>query len=568
MRNRRRLLRHCLFLGLMGACGSPPSPPTPTLPVHTATPTGPPPVISSVIKDKDVPGRYERVDLTVSLNATYDNPFDSQQIALSATFFSPAGRNWEIPGFWDGKSWRLRFTPGEVGDWRYVVRLRDKYGTVDTQHATFSVTDSDHHGWLQVASWHNSSLSSRYLVYHDGTPCYGVGHCEAFTLDDAGWDADNELRTLSRMRENGENLVVWWPHYNFTFFRNGPTDFDRIDMELIDTYLASAERLGITVVYTIWDHNLLRGEGHPWGGGSWQQNGFRHITPNAADFFTDEESWKAQENFYRYLIARWGYSPSIIWQTVSELNGTSAGANQDAWHAKINDYFVRNDPYRHPTTASLSGDQDWPAGFTVTDIPQVHLYEAQKDPAAMGDSVARWTKRMWDVAPRPNVVGEFGTTNRSLDERLLHNGIWSALTSGAAITPLRWSDRGSWGPTSAKLMIQLKHFSAFVADIPFPSLDLQPAHPAVTGENLFVQGLASSTYALIWVQDRQQDGARSDIVLTLPGLDDGAYTARPFNTWTGEELPTIPATVQGRTLTVAIPEFERDIALKVVASGR
>ena len=97
---------------------------------------------------------------------------------------------------------------------------------------------------------------------------------------------------------------------------------------------------------------------------------------------------------------RWGYSPSIIWQTVSELNGTSAGANQDAWHAKINDYFVRNDPYRHPTTASLSGDQNWPAGFAVTDIPQVHLYEAQKDPVAMGDSVARWTRQMWDLSPR------------------------------------------------------------------------------------------------------------------------------------------------------------------------
>ena len=80
------------------------------------------------------------------------------------------------------------------------------------------------------------------------------------------------------------------------------------------------------------------------------------MTPNAADFFTDKESWRWQENLYRYIIARWGYSPAILWMTVSELDGTSAGSQQDAWHAKINAYFVRNDPYRHPTTASLSGD--------------------------------------------------------------------------------------------------------------------------------------------------------------------------------------------------------------------
>src|SRR6187431_309521 len=78
---------------------------------------------------------------------------------------------------------------------------------------------------------------------------------------------------------------------------------------------------------------------------------------------------------------------------------------------KINDYFVRNDPYRHPTTASLAGDKFWPAGYAVADIPQMHVYAAQKDALKMGDSIADWTARMWQEQARPNVVGEFGTTN-------------------------------------------------------------------------------------------------------------------------------------------------------------
>jgi len=381
-----------------------------------------------------------------------------------------------VPGFWDGRdTWKVRFTPDETGEWRYAVHVRDRFGTADSKQGSFDVAASDRHGWLQVASWRDPKLSSRYLVYHDGTPFYGVGRCEAFTLGDARTNADGDLNTLKRMHENGENLVVWWPHYSYTFFSNSATNYERVDMQLIDSYLASAERLGITVVYTIWDHNLLRGAGHPWGAGDWGRNGFRQLTPNAADFFTDEQSWHWQENLYRYIIARWGYSPAILWMTVSELDGTSAGSQQDAWHAKINDYFVRNDPYRHPTTASLSGDKFWPAGYAVTDIPQMHVYAAQKDALKMGDSIADWTARMWQEQARPNVVGEFGTTNSRIDPPLVHNGIWAGLSSGAAITPLRWSDRGAWGRTRDSVMAQLHNLSTFVADIPFPALDLKPA---------------------------------------------------------------------------------------------
>ena len=99
-----------------------------------------------------------------------------------------------------------------------------------------------------------------------------------------------------------------------------------VDLLLIDSYLASAERLGMVLVYTVWHHDLLRGPEHQWGRGNWDLNGFRKVTPNAADFFADAESWRWQENLYRYIIARWGYSPAIMWMTVSELNGTSVGS--------------------------------------------------------------------------------------------------------------------------------------------------------------------------------------------------------------------------------------------------
>jgi hypothetical protein len=566
MNKRRRFLQAALTLGLglLAGCAAPSATLTPTAPPASPSPAGPPPSLGSVTADRDTPGRYERIELAVPVTATYENAYNSRQVALGAVFQAPSGAAWEIPGFWDGRdAWRVRFTPSETGTWRYRIQLRDQVGTAESAEGSFSVGDSDRHGWLQVASWRDPALSARYLAYHDGTPFYGVGHCEAFTLGDARMDANGDLNMLKRMREHGENLVVWWPHYNFTFFRDSIRTFDRTDTQLIDAYLASAERLGVAVVYTIWDHNLLRGDGHPWGQGRWNTNGFRTLTPRAEDFFSDPQSWEWQENFYRYLIARWGYSPSIIWMTVSELDGTSAGDQQDAWHARINEFFVRNDPYRHPTTASLSGDKSWPAGFGVTDIPQVHVYAEQKDALKMGDSVARWTSEMWESQTRPNVVGEFGTTNSRIDELLVHTSIWAALASGAAITPLRWSDRGSWHRTSAKIMAQIGYIGRFMADVPFLTIDLKPAQVSVTGANLAALGLSSDEYAIVWVQDRQPGAARADGTLAMSGLSDGPYRARPFDTWAGEWLPELSADASGGALTLALPAFQGDLALTI-----
>jgi hypothetical protein len=568
------------LLALLAACATPTTPATPVpaapaataaaiapLPTTAATPTaaGVPPRVGAIAADRATVGRYERIELTAALTATYDNPYDQAQVALSASFQAPSGATREVPGFWDGRdAWKVRFTPDQIGAWRYTVHVRDRFGMADSAPGSFDVSASDRHGWLQIASWHDSKLSPRYLVYHDGTPFYGVGRCEAFTLGDARTDASGELNTLKRMHANGENLVVWWPHYSYTFFSNSATTYERVDMQLIDSYLASAERLGITVVYTIWDHNLLRGAGHPWGAGDWGRNGFRQLTPDAADFFTDENSWRWQENLYRYIIARWGYSPSILWMTVSELDGTSAGSQQDAWHAKINEYFVRNDPYRHPTTASLSGDKFWPAGYAVTDIPQLHAYAEQKDALKMGDSIADWTARMWQNQARPNVVGEFGTTNSRVDLALVHNGIWAGLASGAAITPLRWSDRGSWGRTRDTVMAQLHHLSTFVSDIPFASLDLKPAQLHAAGTGLIARGLSSDSYAIIWVQSRQPDQLRADASVTIGGLLNGSYAVRPFDTWEGNSLAeTIVESTNGQ-LTVVLPPFRNDIALKLI----
>jgi hypothetical protein len=83
--------------------------------------------------------RYEKLELTVELDATYENPFDPAEVRLDAIFTSPSGQEQIVPGFFlvehrrevhtgsevllpEGHgAWKIRFAPRETG--RYSWRL-------------------------------------------------------------------------------------------------------------------------------------------------------------------------------------------------------------------------------------------------------------------------------------------------------------------------------------------------------------------------------------------------------------------------------------------------------------
>ncbi len=49
-----------------------------------------------------------------------------------------------VPGFWDGdESWRVRFTPSQVGDWEYSLVVADGRGESEGMNGRFTVTPSE-----------------------------------------------------------------------------------------------------------------------------------------------------------------------------------------------------------------------------------------------------------------------------------------------------------------------------------------------------------------------------------------------------------------------------------------
>jgi hypothetical protein len=619
---------------LLAGCGATPTPTATEIPTSAITPTASPtaapsptptivkpvPQITNVEVDLTNAVRYELIEMKAAIQAQYSNPYDLREVSLDGVFTGPDGKQMAVPGFWDGQaSWRVRFTPSQVGEWNYQLVIKDGGGSSAPAQGKFNVTASAPsgspsgdfasqalHGWLQIGKTVNPAYSSRYLVYQDGTPFYGVGYCEALNILTGGFSLERGVPVFNSMKAAGENFVVWWPLYSSSPVNNSYNQYSSANMSVIDLIVKDAQKKGIFLIFTIWDHPELRDNTHAWGPGNWPMNGFSKLG-DINSFFTSDEAWAWQENLYRYIIARWSYSPAIgMWQTVSEINGTNAYDQTNPWHAKVNAYFIAHDPYRHPTTASKSGDVEWPEGHKVMDAPQVHLYDFKGDPSTSSGQapsmnsgqalkiddvhaaavLAHWTQLMWNLAEKPNWVGEFGVPGDQDYPELFHNSIWAALAAGAAMTPAEWNGGGAWGEMTEAMNADMGRLAQFVADIPLAKLNpsaLQIASsdpstlPAVAGQAASVRGwgVAGNDGGLFWVQDFSLEGQTIDVIrkdktvrkgvkLEIQGLAAGTYKVTPYDTWQGKFLTALQVVCKdGEACQVSLPNFHADMAFKI-----
>lgn len=574
----RRIFVFLLLTLLVTACsGGQTTQPTINPPAPVLTEVVDLPIIYNVSSDRAELPRYESLELTVTLEAEYSNPYDVREVSLDGVFVGPDGTELNVPGFWDGEgAWRMRFTPAVEGEWTYSLTVTDARGPSLPYAGTFAVTASALHGWIIPGNAHNPDYSARYLVHHDGTPFYGVGYCEALNILIDGFDVEDGVGLFATMKDAQANYVVWWPMYTNSIVASSYDDYSLGNMKVIDAVIKDAEKEGIYLVFTVWDHPNLRDDTHAWGDGNWARNGFSKLG-DLESFFVSEEAWAWQANFYRYLIARWGHSPAIgLWQTVTEINGTNAYDQTDAWHEKVNAYFVEHDPYRHPTTASGSGEVDWPTGHAVMDVPQVHLYAFNDDPIQSAEIIANWTQIMASNANKPNWVGEFGVTANNLYPELFHHALWAGLASGASMTPAEWNSGGAWSRPTPEMNADLVRLAEFVKGLPLAEWNPVDLQLTFTVSDVRGWGIAGADAGLFWVQDFSQQGRgieavrasttpRTGVQVEVLGIAPGDYTVTPFDTWHGTYLDSFEVSCAEKSAClITLPEFTSDMAFKFV----
>jgi len=537
-------------------------------------------------------GRYEKFELRVELQARYENPFDPDDIDLSADFTAPSGRTWHVWGFFNPSSsmvlWMIRFTPTETGTWRYVVRVRDRDGATASRPAEFQVVASPHHGFIGVAR------NQRYLQYSDGTPFYGVGlwYNDAYELPNRGAITEAEL---DRLKLHGLNFISF---YN-TPLENMATGAGRYDTGRagrLDQIFEWCEQRDIAISWNFWFHSYLSRT--VWTGNNrrFQHNPYQTIT-TAENFFTSPEAWRYAERLHRYMVARWGYSRALfLWQIIDEADGTDgwvkggeAGVNQ--WAEKVHRWFKANDPYGRPTTGTRCGTfgARWERGNQIFDIAAIEIYEAHGFNFPQGGkpdlinanplqtsyrNYAHEAQLLWKGFNRPSIIAESGGVHTYYEpgsagySEIYHNTLWAGLSNGLCATPYLWA----YLPLLADAVPSraMTYFSRFVRDIDFSGQEWTPVTLTLSHGDGWAMQSGAMTFG--WAANPGLGIANETI--TVPGLADGDYEVRFFHTWRGDYLPAIAAKSEGGWLNVQVPELVmkdhranhigEDVAFKIV----
>lgn len=540
-------------------------------------------------------GRYEKLELRVDLKATFENPYDPEQLDLWAEFTAPSGRVWKIWGFYNPSSWSalwmVRFAPTETGAWRYVVKVRDREGTAESKPGEIRVTDSKHRGFVRIAK------NQRYLQYADGSPFYGVGMW--YNDGSERYDGGNITEEgLDRLKQQGANFISFY-NTPLETFGTGLGRYDENRAGRLDQIFEWCEKRDILISWNIWFHSYFSEA--VWGDGNarYRNNPYRQLAP-AADYFGNADAWNYTEKLQRYMVARWGYSRALyLWFVVDEINGTEGwqrGGSEAAeqWCRRVHTWLKANDPYSRPTTGTRSGGikEWWPGGYQIFDIAAREIYEAQGHPAPQSgkphpldenplkfsySNYARQAQDLWSGFAKPAIIGECGWDHTFYEPTMpgylamYHNALWVSLANGLSMTPFWWAN-GSY-MNDAVVTRSMLYFSRFVRNINFAASEWKPAALNVSAGD----GWAMKGDGMIfgWVVNSLNGVANE--TFTVPGLDDGEYDVQLYRTWRGEYLPVVAATSAGGALTVKVPELRPvggraqnigdDVAFKIVKRG-
>jgi hypothetical protein len=521
------------------------------------------PKVLNVFQNLDSVGLYDKFEARLMIQAHFVNPFDPDDIDIMVTFTGPSGKKWSIPGFYQytfGTMWKVRFSPDELGIWKYQVKVRDKSGTGISEEKSFKAIRSKSKGPVKIAG------NKRYLEYKSGSPFYGVG---------LWYNGRITKENLDELKNKGCNFIS-----NFiTPLETLGSGVGRYDQDIcmrIDEMFELCEEREILISLNLWFHSFLSET--VWGGFNirWHTNPYQHITA-AKDFYRSTEAWKYQEKLYRYFIARWGYSRSLaIWFIVDEINGTDGWVSGDSimasqWTKKVHDYFKANDPYNHPTTGTRSGGikEFFHEGYQVTDIAAREIYEAQGFPMTKSGTLdsadihplrhsyknyADQIRKLWDGYGKPVIIGETGWDHTYYEPgmpgylAMHHNVLWVSLATGASMTPFWWAFSGRMN--DVVVSNQLLNIRKFTDNIPFSKLsNLSPISVTIPdGDGFAIQ---SDKLIYGWVVNPQTDVAGDAVKIT--SAKNGKYKLRLFHTWRGEFISESEITTSDNTLSFSVP---------------
>ena len=426
-----------------------------------AGPSAEPLALRGATADRATAAQFEPIEFTLDLAATYDNPFDPDDVAVDAAFTTPSGRTEHVPGFYHqgfaaeyesgeellslegGPAWKVRYTPREVGEYSVAFTCRDRTGGVEQEPMTFACAESDASGFIRMSDAHESG--PKYFRTDTGESVFLIGHNVTSYVADAA-------EMFPKMKAGGENYTRLWMWSQSQGIEWGQP-VGRYRMEeawRLDRAFDLARQNGIYLMLCLDTHQDFQE--------SWARNPYNTAKggpcEEVMDFFTSEEARAIYRQRLRYLVARWGHRTNLLcWEFANEIEGyvgvPENKADMARWHADMARVVRELDPYDHPITSSQWTTEGWPE---MWDLPEMEFvqshYYANTDFADLAGDVAEiCAQKLRDWPEKLHVFGEYGIHYKGGTGRVdptginLHNGNWAALMSGSASTTVSWWHR-------------------------------------------------------------------------------------------------------------------------------
>jgi hypothetical protein len=519
-----------------------------------------PVLIFCIVRTALAGGSHPMLQTSFDIPVITGNPFDLSQNDVRVTFKAPNGITGTIPAFFDGgTTWRARFTPTTPGIYSVTaVTLNGQDANpVNLNPTQFQVAGSVAPGFIRL-----DPKNKMRFIFDDGSPYYPLG----FNL---AWRGDGQpplTQSLDRMGAAGVNWTrIWmnhWDEKNLDWPKDGadPMEIGQLSLSVArqwDQIVSAAEAGEVYLQLVLQHHGQFSSTTdanwpqNPWnkGNGGWLEN--------SGQFFTDPRAIALTTNKYRYIIARWGYSPAIMaWELFNEIEWTDLFKSDldsvAAWHQTMADFIREQDPYRHLiTTSSQTAESSL---WSAMDYYQPHVYTHD-----LTSAMATLDRNRLD---RPYFYGEFGgrAAGNSSAREDLHKGLWASLMSGAGGAAQFWF----WDIIQSKNL--LNEFTAARSFIQRSGLlhesGIKPIEVIPRAPQLDALAKGNADLVVMWVFNRAPEpGQPISGSLEIPGLPAGNYAVTWINTQTGEITKSDSAAVSpGVALTLTTPSIAQDAA--------
>jgi Domain of unknown function (DUF5060)/Secretion system C-terminal sorting domain len=435
------------------------------------------PNITSIAPNSTTINQFNKLELIVALsNTNFTNPYDytvaNGGALLRATFTSPTGIVKTIDGFYlqeysvnniangslsttNATSWRVRFTPNEVGNWTYSLTFQDAGGLSTASMGTFNCTNSNKKGFVR------RQLGKNYFKFDNNTQFIPIGQnvCWYGNNNKLG-DYKNWLDKMTLNKSNFFRLwFTWWSiELEWTtgngFSYGGLKNYKQDHAFELDWLMDYAAQNGLYMDICLQNHGQIAQNG---ANAQWATNPYNAalggMCASPTDFWTNASAKNTYKNKLRYILARWGYSPNIAcWELFNEMNLTQNHSilanknNASNWAIEMAQFLKSNDPNQHLISNSYTNTLDGNAVWTDPnfDWVQTHIYNTT---AVLDEEVANLATEMTSKYNKPYQVGEFGiyvndpsniTATNDPQAVHFHNTMWASLFSGAAGPASTW----------------------------------------------------------------------------------------------------------------------------------